>query len=602
MAIQEIFEALETRKFQPGQVKFSTSQWADPHIQKILNAVAKAEGVSPSDIVKEINDKLAQFAPAAQKAPVLYQTIKDNIIENELFNKLADSTADIDTGAPKFRERTFFKLVRSIAVEHDEFWPLRSYIDGRALQPKFEFVTLPMNDQSGGVTTAAATPNGTFIFNTLFMQKLLDYAALKDIHPKGKKYEKNGGDIPDGYAYIEFLILHEFMHYTNDDFHYQKVIPNANPKIINWVGDFRSNYLLVKSGYEQLPLGLFNDGINYDRQPTYDAMYDLVKSEFEALQDPQMQNMMQQILDSLGDDHEPGQKEGAEEGDGGMKPEDIDKAGQKTSGQMQEGEDLSPDEAKEKEAAKANAPGNGPGGPDGGRGRNGAGKLDYSKIKPAFNWQTIVKRFLAKATMKTEETYSKPARRSVSSMDIARQVGAAAIKPAEKPLDFAEARLGFVIDSSGSMNNVIGKVMSNATQLLTQPAFKHLECLVIKFSSSHEVFRVNFAGNKAAKVPNTDTKPKNYPLTVADVFGVHFGAGTNFGAAIKDDLISAAKKKWNLIFFLDNDILAKGNFENFMDIIRAAPANVFVIFDGERTYNQFRQKAGTSTPNITYFT
>lgn len=598
MAIQDITEALETRKFQPGQVKFSTSTWNDPHIQTVLNAVAKAEGVQPSIIVADIEKQLQQIAVAAQKAPLLYKTMKTNLVENELFNRLSNATAAIDTGAPQFRERTFFKLVRTIAAEHDEFWPLRSYIDGRRLQPKFEFVTLPMSDKSG-VTTAAATPNGTFIFNTIFMQKLLDYAALKSITPKGKKYQSNGGDIPDGYAYVEFLILHEFMHYTNDDFHYQKVIPDSDPKIINWVGDFRSNYLLVKSGYEQLPIGLYNDDINYDRQGQYIDMYNLVKQEFDALQDPNLQQMIKDALDRLGDDHEPGQSEGAAGDAGGMKPEDIDKAGKSSESKIKEGEDLTADEAAEKAAAgegkgdKGKAPGNG--------GGNGAQDLDYSNIRPTFNWQALVKRFFAKAIPKSEETYSKPARRSVSSMDIARQVGAAAIKPAEKPLDFVDAKIGFVIDSSGSMSGVIGKVMTNAVQLLKSPKFKYSQSMVIKFSSKYEIFKVNFAMNKAAQVPDVKSSVRIYPETADSVFGVHYGAGTDFSAALAEQITIAAKAGWNMIFFLDDDILATSNFTNFAAVLKASPANVFVIFDRRETYLGFRKKAGMSTPNITYF-
>lgn len=600
MAIQDITEALETRKFQPGQVKFSKSTWNDPHIKTILNAVATAEGVSPSEIVATVEKKIAEFAPAAQKAPLLYKTIKDNLVESELFNHLANATNTVQTGAPEFRERTFFKLVRTIAAEHDEFWPLRSYIDGRRLQPKFEFVTLPMSSKQG-VTTAAATPNGTFIFNTVFMQKLLDYAALKQIKPKGKKYQSNGGDIPDGYAYVEFLILHEFMHYTNDDFHYQKVIPNADPKIINWVGDFRSNYLLVKSGYEQLPIGLYNDDINYDRQGQYIQMYELVKKEFEALQDPTMQQKIEQMMNELGDDHEPGQTQGAASNEGeGMTPDDIDSAGKSSENKIKEGEDLTAQEAAEKENGKdKNGKGEGEGAGRGGS--NGATELDYSNIRPTFNWQSLVKRFFAKAIPKSEESYSKPARRSVSSMEIARQVGAAAIKPAEKPLDFVDAKIGFVMDSSGSMSGVIGKVMSNAVQLLKSPKFKYSQSMVIKFSSTYEIFKVNFAQNKAAKIPDVKAPVRNYPDTAESVFSVHYGAGTDFSAKLAEQITIAAKAGWNMIFFLDSDILNQSNLTHFLSVIKAVPTNVFVIFDRRDTYIAFRKKAGMSTPNITHF-
>ncbi len=598
MAIREIFEALETRKFDAGLVKFSKSQWQDPHVRTLLTHIAQATGKSEADIISDVEQKLLPLQNAITKAPILYSTIKDNVIENEMFNLLWATEGKLDQ-SPEFRERTFFKLVRTIAAEHDEFWPLRSYLDGRRLQPRFEFVDDPMNGK--GITTAAATPDGVFIFNIGFCQKLLDYAVLKQIKPKGRKYECNGGDIPDGYAYIEFLVLHEFMHYTNDDFHYQKMIPNANPKIINWVGDFRSNYLLVKSGYEQLPIGLYNDHINYDRQTQYIDMYNLVKQEMEALQDPQdpqLEKLMQDILDSLGDDHDQGQQQGAESETGeGSTTEDIDKASGRVEEQMKEGEDLTSQEASEKAGQSAG----GAGGSPGTGGKNSNVELDYNNIRPQFNWQGVVKRFMARAVPRVEETYSKPSRRSVSSLETARQVGAAALKPGEKISEFKDVKVGFCIDSSGSMSSVIGTVMANAANLLKQPAFKYAQAAVIKFSSTADMFYVNFNQNKAAKVNSFKDKPGQYNLTVDDVFGVHFGAGTVFSANMADEIIGMIKHGYNFVFFFDDDIMAKHNLEQFLRVMKAQPANVFVIFDRRQTYVKFRQAAGVSTPNITHF-
>jgi hypothetical protein len=189
-------------------------------------------------------------------------------------------------------------------AENDELWPLQGFIDKRRLNPNWLFV--PQSVQTGlhpshktpaqpgdestpshyrNVDTAAASPSGDFIFSVHFCQKLLDYAHLKELKPMGKKYVSNGGDIPDEYAYIEFLIMHEAFHYAHEDFYYQDIIPDAKNKIINWVGDFRSNYLLVKSGYAQLPMGLYSDEINYDRQKTYRQMYDKVHEEMKKMQD-----------------------------------------------------------------------------------------------------------------------------------------------------------------------------------------------------------------------------------------------------------------------------------------------------------------------------
>ena len=673
MAIELLYEALETRKFAPGEVHFSRSDWNDPHITKLLDFVAQAKGVSTAAIKQEIDDSLLPFADMVQKAPVLYKTIKDNVIEGELFNQLnALPSTTVVPDAAQFRERTFFKLVRMIAAEHDEFWPLRSYIDGRRLQPKFEFVNIPPEHaKPGDITTAAAYPNGTFVFNIPFMQSLLNFAQIKGIHPKGKKYEANGGPLANGYSYIEFLILHEFMHYTNDDFYYQNVIPDADPKIINWVGDFRSNYLLVKSGYEQLPIGLFNDDINYDRQKQYIDMYNIVKQEMDNLREnPDLDQLLRELLNKMGDDHEPGNEAGKKKGDAKPRPgsgedkgekgegkpgeggkpgddkqpgeegkgegkagkagdtpgdgsgtpgepgeggtgggreltiDDLDRPFERTEGQIEQGEDLSPEEAEAKAKEKRDmATGkSGANGSPGKGGRNNAIGVDYSKVKPTFNWKTLVKRFVQKGKQRFEETYSKPSRRSVAAMDVARQVGAGAMKPGLRPDDYVEAKLAFVVDSSGSMGGIIQSIMSNAANLLKDKQFRNAECGLIKFSSSHEIFRLNFARNTAGRVPTlVGTQKHKHTLKATDVLGIHFGAGTDFNGALEQECTAAVKDSWNIVICTDSDILVGDNFKALMNVIKAAPQNVFVIFDSETTYQNFRKKAGTSTANITYF-
>lgn len=597
-----LLEAFEQRKFSPGQTSFSKSSFSDPHIRKAIAAIANAINVSPQQIEASIQAEVDKFGEMKNVAPILYGTIMDNIIEDRVFTLLQDHP--VKTSAPQFSKVTFMKLVRAIASEHDEFWPLRSFIDKRRLNPSYDFP----EDPNHQIKTAAASPSGVFYFNVNFCQKLLDYADVIGLKPAGMKYMANGGDIPDGYAYIEFLIMHEFMHYSNDDFYYGRIIPDANPKIINWVGDFRSNYLLVKSGYQQLPMGLFNDNINYDRQKTYIEMYRLVESEFNKLNEKQKEEVSKR-MDQMSDDHEPGQEEADKQkgkpddpmNDKNVKPGDIDKKGKETEEQMKSGKDQKPDERKEPK--KGDEPGKGD--QEGGQGKGGknpaSGEVDYNKIRPAFSWTAIMKRFLGSVSKKTYETYSRPARRGVASVDIMRQTGSAAIKPAEKPLDNTDAKLMFCFDSSGSMGHVIAKVYANAVQLLRQPQFKNSDVIVFRYSASHDIFRVNFARNKAAQVPDIKAKARQYPKTAQQIFSEHVGSSTNFSAEMASQLIAGLADKWNVLIFIDGDNLVGQNFVHLSSVIKAKPAQVFVIFDSRNTYINFRQKFGGATPNITYF-
>ncbi len=281
-----INEAFESKKYKEGEVKFSKSSPTDPFCLKIAGMIAAARSITVPDVFAEIETQVAKVKDLATKAPTIYHTIVDNIYEGELFSMMEKLNIDVPD-CPKFSKVTFRKLTEYVRGEHNRFFPLRNFIEKRPhANPAYYYSDDPhdpdtKNSRFASVKTAAATPSGEFIFNVPFCQRLMDWAHLKELKPKGRKYSNHGGPIPYEYCYIEFLIMHEYLHYSEADFYYQQIIPDAHPKIINYVGDFRSNYLLVKSGYEQLPIGLFCDKINYDRQNAYIDMYNIVKNEME---------------------------------------------------------------------------------------------------------------------------------------------------------------------------------------------------------------------------------------------------------------------------------------------------------------------------------
>jgi len=106
-------------------------------------------------------------------------------------------------------------------------------------------------------------------------------------------------DRPDEFGYLETVIFHEFMHFYHDDTEYYNIKQGCNHRIMNWASDFRSNYLLTKSGFTQLPLGLYSDEINFDRQNSLDEMYEVVKKELEN-QHMQVGSIVIHPDDSLG--------------------------------------------------------------------------------------------------------------------------------------------------------------------------------------------------------------------------------------------------------------------------------------------------------------
>ena len=643
-----MMEAFEPRRFHKGKINYSTSTVKDSHIEHVVGLISKTKlsdafvkeitqhivlsravnqqpispqvenilkgvhdthKISKKDLLVILDEMMDISSDFSKKAPILSETTDLNKVESEIFSLFSKTAIDVPTSST-FNVVTFYKLVRAIQADHNEFWPLRGFIDRRSLyNPTFYFTAdAKTPEQYKGVETAACLPHGSFVFNNHFMQKLIDWSHLKGLKPKGRKYVANGGDIPDDYAYLEFVIMHEFLHYTDEFFYYHKIIPrpekvnkNLHMQICNYVHDFCINYLLVKSGYPQLPMGLFNDSINYDRQKRFVEMYHIVADELLKLKQDQ-QDALQQMLGGMSDEHEAGNEEAEEMdiSDKGITADDIDEEAKKLQGQMEAADDA--DEEKRKEAEKQRKqkmeelqrgkPG---------RGGEGDYAVDYSKIIPTFNWRTLIQRFIKTASSRTEETYARPSRRGITGLEITRQMGAAAIKPAEKPLQYSDNKLAFVFDSSGSMSSIIGKIYANAIKLLRQPEFRSTESAVYKFSENYTIYKGNFATNKAGVVDDVKKHPKIYDMKMYDVFAKHIGGGTNFSSAMADDIVKAVKVKYNVIFFLDSDDLYGSNMTNLMTCIKANPKNCFIIFDSRDTWLDFRQKSGIASPNFTYF-
>jgi len=289
-------------------VEWSQTKLTDAHVQHIIAEVAKVTGKSHKEIEDHILQNIRVFDQFKRITPHLHATIALNAIESEAFQMLQEFGVK-HPDAPKLDLQTIEKLKVFIGVKYEDFYPLKSSRTHQFLKPTFKWV--PSSKESDeafqDVDTAAATRDGVFIFNKNFCQNLLEFGKIKGIKMKDSYYASQGGPIPDEYGYIEFLIAHEYLHWTQSDWdvpeHYTKLGHEISPMVANWVGDFRSNYRLVKEGLPQLPMGLFSDSINYDRQHSFGQMAKIVQSEFAKLDEVQ-KDVMEKILGKMADDHE----------------------------------------------------------------------------------------------------------------------------------------------------------------------------------------------------------------------------------------------------------------------------------------------------------
>ena len=292
-----------------GTVAFAKSSLQEPHIKKGIEICAKWFGVYDTVIETRIATRVLETKKQLEYSQKLFAQIADNQVESELFQIFWDYQIPVP-GAFQIKshrgvyKRFFMMMVNSLrmrfGLDKD-----RGYMKPKTLKAPGIFHYSRINgdadyNENQQVSTAYSLGStGSYYFDIDFSQALLNFGKLKEIKPFGKVFKNRGGVIPDEFGYLETVIFHEFMHYYHDDTEYYNIKPGCVHKIMNWASDFRSNYLLSKSGFTQLPLGLYSDEINFDRQMNLDEMYEVVKMELEK-QEMQIGSIVVHPDNSLG--------------------------------------------------------------------------------------------------------------------------------------------------------------------------------------------------------------------------------------------------------------------------------------------------------------
>lgn len=284
----------------------------------------------------------------------------------------------------------------------------------------------------------------------------------------------------------------------------------------------------------------------------------------------------------------------------GFTMKDIDDNARRIMKEVENKKDVGKDRQKER-GAESHGDQDLESGNPGGAGKNGEYEIDYTKVRPTYSWQAIIDRFVSSAHPLQQETYSKPARRAATGVDLLQKTGAAAVKPGEREAEHEDVALAFVVDSSGSMTGSMSRVYSNIASLLNKNEFAKSDFLIIRFSGEYDMHKGNFVENKAATISKVTDQPSVYNTTVQKVFTTHFGAGTDFSGECVTQIASAMKLGYNVLIFSDSDIVHAQNFGGLMLLIKLDPHKVFVIFNNRDTYLAARQTPGmVNTPNISH--
>lgn len=306
-----LIETLGQKSMAKGTVGFKKSNTSDAHIVKVLTQISNETGVPIDDLLKEMESDIEELKEIGKYSTLLYNTMLENSAETAAFNLIWKTKHPVKRDQHKLNIKIFTNLIRLIKEDNPGFFPLRSPDgDGVQVMRQITPIIVPSSKeelkQFNSISTAAITNKGDFIFNQHFLESLLYYGAAVDVKPQGKKYVSNGGTIPDNYCYIETVIVHEILHWDYGDFFAGARFKQYSPTAHNIGSDLRSNYILVKNGYEQLPIGLFSDDINFDRPETnsYQKLMAVVDRELKKLP----RRLQAWIEDRGGDTHPPGDR------------------------------------------------------------------------------------------------------------------------------------------------------------------------------------------------------------------------------------------------------------------------------------------------------
>lgn len=593
-------EAWDVTRREIGQVPFKSSKISDPHIRAIVNQESKKTRISTAEIDAMIATKLAKIEELKKYSKLLYETVAKNAVESavwEISQHLSD-TAEFSKRRVTWDPITFNQLINDIQLENDEFFPLRGPYEYTSIQHISPLIinSKEPNPELGDlnkVTTAAATADGHFVFNKEFMQKLLDFAVVENLHPSGAKYQSNGGNIPDAYGYIEFLIIHELLHYSYGDMYIGKKMPHYNHNVHNIASDLRSNYMLVKNGLPQLPIGLFSDYINYDRQGSYEELCRVVKQELDKLP-----KNLQDFVNEFGEFDEHGESQDAPI-DMPANPDQVHKDIEK---KLAKGQQKAQDPT-EKSKPSPSKPGDQEGRNKSGMEITGDRSAEMT-MKSGITWQRLLKDLLSSSKIVTSTSFSKPHPRNVTGIALSQELGAAPAKPGPRTSTEETLKLFLLLDTSSSMYMVTPKVFAETKEILRILGKTDAVIGLGFFAGTAELYKINVVKDQYEKV--SDLKDFNNKLSsqaktgIDKLLALGRGGGTEFTQAIYANVSHILNNEFNVIIFSDNNIFWDSNWPYFIKLWQAHQKQVSFIADTRQTWIEACSKVQQEPRNWTY--
>ena len=235
---------------------------------------------------------------------------------------------------------------------------------------------------------------------------------------------------------------------------------------------------------------------------------------------------------------------------------------------------------------------------------------NYTPIK----WQRLIKQMIPKPTEVEEESLSKMHRRTVGQLALGNKMTAvkAGISKDEAP----SQDLLFILDSSGSMSDIISSISQDLLRLINKnKSFGIKNMYIIRFDSSWDVYRVflDMRGKKHTFQPFKNKldilkDPENAklvgkPKPIKQLFEMQWGAGTEFPKEILKVIEVFLKNQVNQVLFTDSDVLYGKNLKVLKKACKLGlkkPYSFNLILNNLETYKEAVKKLGTKYKYMSY--
>lgn len=284
----------------------------------------------------------------------------------------------------------------------------------------------------------------------------------------------------------------------------------------------------------------------------------------------------------------------------GIDEDKIEQHTKKVSNNAAKKEDGAKSEPKD---GASKAPGSGRGGPGGGAGQ--VQGVDWSSIRPRFNWKELLAR-LVRSSDTTEVTYQKVHRRNITSVHVATATGAGVVRPGEKEVPANLVKLCIVIDSSGSMYEAIKTVFANINKLFMENASAiDKQFALVEFSNTHHIYACTSNGKTGTateiqSVAGMKGGGSGGRIDLSELLARHQGGGTDFDASLVATLSSFAAQKYNVLILTDSDIVSGSNRTNFLKLYAEHHKQVYMLLDSKETFATVVGSLKQASANISH--